>query len=223
MTEAGRHGPLLLVAASGLAREVAESAAAAGREVVGLLDDDPAKQETSVSRWSVVGTVDDVVDFPDAAVVVCVGRGAGREQVVARLERLGVGVERYATVVDPSVRISPSVSVGVGSVLLAGVALTADVVVGRHVVVMPHVTLTHDDTLEDFATLAAGVALGGSVRVGRGAYLGMSSSVRERCAVGPGATVGMGAVVLEDVPAGTTVIGVPARPYEPARSAHDGG
>jgi acetyltransferase-like isoleucine patch superfamily enzyme len=81
---------------------------------------------------------------------------------------------------------------------------------------MPGVTLTHDDVVEDFATFAAGVSLGGGVRVGRGAYLGMNSCVRERTVIGANATVGMGAVVLADVPAGQTWVGVPARSLETA-------
>ena len=90
--------------------------------------------------------------------------------------------------------------------------LTADVEVGEHVVLMPHVTLTHGCTVADFATLCAGVSLGGDVEVGEAAYLGMNASVREGVRIGADATVGMGSVVLDDVPAGETWVGVPARP-----------
>ena len=96
----------------------------------------------------------------------------------------------------------------------AQTVLTADVHIGRHVVVMPHVTLTHDNRIEDFATLCAQVVLGGSVHVGEAAYLGMGSSVREGIAIGTEATLGMGAVLLEDLPAGATWAGCPARPLE---------
>ena len=101
-----------------------------------------------------------------------------------------------------------------GSVLLAQTVMTADVTIGRHVVAMPHVTLTHDNRIDDFATLCAQVVLGGSVQVGEAAYLGMSSSVREGTAIGTEATLGMGAVLLEDLPAGATWAGCPARPLE---------
>src|SRR6478752_3725336 len=110
MIEAGHSGPLLLLAASGLAREAAEVAAGAGREVTGFLDDDPARLGTVVSRWPVLGSLDAVTDFPDAAVVVAVGRGSARESVVARLAEMGIGVERFTTIVDPSVRVPASCS-----------------------------------------------------------------------------------------------------------------
>ncbi len=213
--------PLLLVAASGLAREVLALVRAHGTyEVIGLLDDSPELHGTVVDGAAVLGGLDAVTGYSDAQLLVCAGRGSARESIVTRLAGLGVGADRYATVVHPGVEVHPGSGVGPGSVLLAGVVLTTAVTVGAHVVVMPHVTLTHDDVLADYATLCAGVALGGSVVVGRGAYLGMNAGVRERVRVGDGATLGMGAVLLADLPAGQTWAGVPAAPIgRPAGAA----
>jgi len=223
MIESGHPGPLLLVAGSGLAREAAESASACGREVLGFLDDDPALTGGTIGRWPVLGTIDDVGAYEEAALVVCVGRGLGRERVVGRLLDRGVREDRFSTVLDPSVKVPASCCVGVGSVLLGGVVMTADVELGRHVVVMPNATLTHDDRLEDYATICAGVALGGNVTIGRGVYVGMNASVRERCTVSAGVTIGMGAAVVTDVPAGETWAGVPARQFSSTSSPDDGG
>lgn len=205
-------GPVLLVAASGLAREVLAAARArGGLDVTGFLDDSPALAGATVDGLPVLGPVEAAAEHPDARLLVCAGRGAARERLVARLGALGVAPERYATFVHPSVDVPAGCAVGAGTVLLAGVVLTAAVTLGAHVVVMPNATLTHDDVLEDYATVCAGVALGGGVVVGRGAYLGMSSAVRERTRVGAGATLGMGAALLSDLPAGETWAGVPAR------------
>lgn len=203
---------LLLVAASGLAREVLAAECARGRRGhVRVLDDDPDRWGGDLAGAQVVGGLDAVTDYDDHAIVVCAGRGAVRREIVERLTRLGVGADRYATVVHPAVEVPRGCTVGRGSILLAGAVLTADVHVGRHVVAMPHVVLTHDDVVEDHATLCAGATLGGGVRVGEAAYLGMRCAVREHVTVGAGATVGMGAVVLRDVPPGETWTGVPAR------------
>lgn len=200
---------LLLLGASGLARETA-AAAQSSHRIIGVLDDDPALRGTRVAEAEVLGGIAHAAEY-DADLLVCVGSGVGRRSVVARLADLGVDPGRYATLVDDAVRIPGGCTVGVGSILLAGVVLTADVAVGRHVVVMPNATLTHDVRLDDFATLTAGVSLAGSVRVGEAAYLGMNASVRQGVAIGAGAVIGMGAAVLGDVPAGETWAGVPAR------------
>jgi acetyltransferase-like isoleucine patch superfamily enzyme len=115
-------------------------------------------------------------------------------------------------VIHPSVWVPRSCTVGEGTVLLANVVMTTDVTVGRHVVVMPNAVFTHDDHLDDFATVCAGVTLGGNVQIGRAGYLGMNSSVRERCGIGENAVLGMGSVLLQDLPAGESWVGSPARP-----------
>lgn len=198
---------VLLVGASGLAREVL---AAGISSVVGILDDDAALHGTSVGGAPVIGPVALAAERDDQ-LLLCIGPSAARRSVARRLAELGVGDERYATFAARGARIGASSDLGAGAILLDGVVVTADAVIGRHVVVMPNCTITHDDVLGDFSTLAAGVALGGGVRVGEAAYLGMNCSVRQHGQIGADATVGMGAVVLGDVPAAQTWVGVPAR------------
>lgn len=200
---------LILVAASGLAREALEAVRTQDRyDVVGFVDDNPERWGDVLNDVKVLGGLEVVSEHPTAQLLVCAGKGASRQAIV---ERLGFDDARYATVVHVDARIPASCSVGVGSIVLAGTVLTADVVVGRHVVTMPNVTLTHDDVVEDFATVCANVTLGGSVRVGQRSYLGMSSAVRECVTVGADAVVGMGSVILRSVPDGETWVGNPGR------------
>jgi hypothetical protein len=180
---------LILIAASGLAREVLAMVRSSGQyDVVGLLDDDKEMAGVTVDGAPVLGTIDDAPKYTHAFVLVCLGSGKSREAVVERLTAMGLHEARYATAIDPSVQCPEGCRIGRGSILLRNVTLTASVT----------------------ATFAAGVSLGGGVRVGRAAYLGMNSSVRERTSVGAYATVGMGAAVLSNVPDGETWVGVPA-------------
>jgi sugar O-acyltransferase (sialic acid O-acetyltransferase NeuD family) len=208
--------PLLIIGAGGFARETADAvraARAAGGpfELLGFLDDDPALHGRHVAGTPVLGPVGAVADHPDAAVVVCVGRPDAYTVRRAVVGRLGLSVDRYATVVHPTVSVGSTCRIGAGSVVLAQVALTADVAVGQHVAVMPQVVLTHDVRVDDFATLASGVRLGGGVHVGSGAYVASGVSVREGCRIGPWAIVGMGSIVTKDVPPERLWFGSPAR------------
>lgn len=204
-------GRLLLVAASGLAREALSiEHLLGGYGEFTIVDDDPRQWGRVIDGATVIGGLELVPEMPDHDVLVCAGRGRARRSLVDRLTTAGVAPDRYATCVHPSVEIPRTCEVGPGSILMAGVVMTADVRIGHHVVAMPQVTLTHDDVVEDFATLCAGVSLGGSVLVRREAYLGMNASVREGLTVGIGATLGMGAALTRGLPDGQTWVGVPA-------------
>jgi sugar O-acyltransferase (sialic acid O-acetyltransferase NeuD family) len=204
---------LVLVTASGLAREVAAAAQLTGtHNVVGFVDDNPELTGSGFEGVPVLGGVEAAADWPDAEVLVCAGKGTSRRALVARLIATGVDATRFATFVHPGTAVGDSCSVGTGSIVLAGCVITAAASIGSHVVLMPNVTVTHDGVVEGYATLCAGVTLGGGVRVGEAAYLGMGSTVREKCTIGDEAILGMGAAAVRDVPSGQTWVGVPARP-----------
>ena len=203
--------PVVLLAASGLAREVAAAIQSVGdHRIVGALDDNRALHGSDFAGTSILGNIDDAADLGDVQFVICAGSGGARRRIADRLAALGIGPGRFATIIHPTVAMSSSCRIGSGSILLAHVTLAADVTVGEHVVVMPQAVLTHDDVVDDYVTLCAGAVLGGTVRVESGAYLGMNSSVRQGLRVGRNAVLGMGSVLLQDLPAEQTWVGVPA-------------
>ena len=207
--------PLILVAASGLAREVMVAVkTGSAYDIAGVVDDNVAIHGTLIDGVPILGGIEVALDHPGADLVVCAGSGRSRERVVGRLADMGVENERFGAVIDSSAVVPGNCLIGAGTVLLARVVLTADVTVGEHVVVMPGVVMTHDDMVGDFATLCAGVVLGGDVHVGARAFLGMNSSVRQNVRVGRDSTLGMGSALVCDLPETQTWAGVPARPLK---------
>jgi sugar O-acyltransferase (sialic acid O-acetyltransferase NeuD family) len=200
---------LVLIGASGLAREVV-AGLAGRRRILGVLDDDASRHGASVAGHRVLGGSHLAATLP-AELLITVGAGSARRGIVERLRARGVDDDRFAAFVSPAAHVAEGTVIGPGSILLAGVVVTTDVTIGSHVVVMPNSTLTHDNAIGDFVTIAAGVSLGGWVTLATASYIGMNASVRQRVAVGAGATVGMGSAVLHDVPDGQTWAGVPAR------------
>jgi sugar O-acyltransferase (sialic acid O-acetyltransferase NeuD family) len=208
--------PLLIIGAGGLSRETLSAVAAINTvapqwTVTGFVDDDPALHGRIVDGVPVLGPTDLVAEHQDAAVVLTIAssRNLGTRKKIVR--RLGLPLERYATIVHPAASVAPGTEVGAGSVFLAGSVVTAPQAVGAHVVAMPHTTITHDDQISDYVMFASGVLLSGTVTVGESAYLGSGSMVREGLTIGAGAFLGMGAVVLQDVPPAELWVGNPAR------------
>lgn len=209
--------PLLLIGAGGFARETVELVRAINRqaptwELVGLLDDDPELRGRELLGVPVLGPCSTAAEHPDAALVACVASPEDPLRRLRLIARLGLPLERFATLVHPTAVVPDSASIGPGSVLHAHTVLTAAVGLGWHVAVMPHVVLTHDDEVGDGVTFGAGARVAGAVKIEAGAYIGAGALLRERITVGSGATVGMGAVVTRPVPAGEVWYGSPARP-----------
>lgn len=213
---------VILVAASGLARETLESIRQTGdHKVVGILDDNRRIHGQLLGGVPVLGGLELAAQRPEK-LLVCAGKGSARQGIV---ERLNFEPTRYATHVHASAHLGGTVKPGPGTIILAGCVATCDIQLGQHVVLMPNVVLTHDDVLGDHVTLAAGVTLSGGVRVGNRAYLGTNAAVRELVHIGNSAVLGMGSALLRDLPAGQVWAGNPARQlprkvFEPEPNGH---
>jgi len=156
----------------------------------------------------------------DRPALVTLGDPTARRKVAETAAGLGA---RFATAIHPGVRHSDSVTLGEGTILCAGTILTVDITLGCHVHVNLDCTIGHDCRLSDFATLAPGVHVSGAVEIGADDYIGTGAVILNgdndrHLSIGAGAVVGAGACVTRDVPPGTTVVGIPAKPL-PAKSS----
>jgi len=142
------------------------------------------------------------------AVVIAIGDNASRRREFELLTSLG---ECLVSVRHPSAIIASSVAIGLGTMVCAGAVVNPDTRIGSNVILNTRSSVDHDCVVEDHVHIAPGVVLGGDVFVGAGAMVGVGAVVKPGVRIGPGATVGAGSVVIRDVPANTTVVGVPAK------------
>jgi serine O-acetyltransferase len=123
----------------------------------------------------------------------------------ARLQTLGIPV--FPAIAQRLAMVSAQVSIADTAVVRPGVFIpNGQVVVYGIVEIGPGVSLLPWVTL---GPIGGGVV---GPRIGPGAQIGTGAKVMGDIEVGANARVGVNAVVLDDVPPNTTVVGMPAQP-----------
>jgi sugar O-acyltransferase (sialic acid O-acetyltransferase NeuD family) len=147
-----------------------------------------------------------------AAFAVGLGSPVAKKRAVQEVEALGFA--RAATLLHPSVQLDASIKIDAGVVVCAGSILTVDIHLRYCSAVYLSCTVGHDTIIGAYSQLSPGCNVAGRVVMGEGVFMGTNSATVERLRIGDWATVGAGAIVIGDVAAATTVVGVPARPVQ---------
>jgi UDP-perosamine 4-acetyltransferase len=184
-------------------------------EVVGLVDADRARHGTNVLGIKVLGG-DELLDQLHRQGVTHAFVGVGgtgdngpRRRVYELAHDAGF---KLLQVVDPSAVVSPSATLGDGVAVCPGAIIGASARLGDDVIINSGAIIEHDCLVANHSHIASGAVLAGGVMVGESAHVGAGATVKQGLRIGKGAVVAMGAAVIEDVPDGVIVAGVPARP-----------
>lgn len=164
---------------------------------------------TVINDKPILGDFDWLEKHAAGVEVICaVGLSHDRYRIVQRVMKMG---GRFCSIIHPSVIQSRWVTIGSGVVIAAGSILTNQIKIGDHAHINLDCTLAHDVVMEPFATLAPGVHVSGNVTLEEGCYVGTGANIIQGLNVGAWSVVGAGSAVIRDVPANTTVVGVPGK------------
>lgn len=203
---------VLVIGAGGHARVCIEALRdMAETEVVGAISADGFGMEGLGAPM--LGTQEDLKSVTQRqsvnAYCVAIGDNSTRKRVSTMLTESGY---RLTLVVSGYAMPSPTAVLSPGAQLLPGAVVNAGTEISTGAIINSNATVEHDCHIGEYAHVGPGAAIGGAVRVEHTAFLGLGSRVLPGIQVGAGAIIGAGAVVIDDVPAGLTVVGSPARP-----------
>ncbi len=213
-----KDGLCLILGGGGHAKVVIDALLQAGTAgPLAILDPDESRWGEKLMGVPILGGDERLAELvKEGADRFTVGLGGvGDTRPRQRLFELGLGHGlEPVTVIHPAAVVSDFAALGPGSQIMAGGVIHAGARLGANVIVNSGAIVEHDCKIGDHVHLASGATLSGLVRVGEGAHIGTGASVKHGIVIGKRAVVGAGAAVVKDVPAGMTVIGVPAKPVE---------
>lgn len=179
--------------------------------LLGFIDDTPAKQGIN-SYGHAVFPRSALAQFPEAKVLAVPGSPTSFASRRAVIESLGIEPGRFARLIHPAARISPLATVGDNVLILAGVVITSNAVIGDHVCILANTVIHHDSHIGAWSLVGSNVTVAGSTLVGENCYIGSGSSIMNGLEIGDGTLVGLGSNVIRSAPAGSRIVGNPARP-----------
>ena len=195
-----------------LARQQLQLALNKGEAELVFVDDRPPASQVNGQR---VLTYAEWMTEPVGSRHVCIAIANSQIRQRLALQCAAEGISFFEVRAANVVQMD-DVKLGEGAVLSPFVTLTSNIRIGRHFHANLYSYVEHDCMIGDFVTFAPGVKCNGNVVIEDHAYIGAGAVIKQGqpgvpLVIGRGAVVGMGAVVTKSVPAGTTVVGNPAR------------
>ena len=206
---------IVLIGAGGFGREVASiievlNSIKPTYELLGFLDDSTEFSEgDSINGYPWLGGTNWILDNKED--VYCNCTIANNEVKSSIQERLaGEGV-KFETIIAFGGFIGPYSKIGPGCVLYGNVTISTNCTIGAGVVMNQSVNIGHDVVIDDYVTIMPSTGISGNCKIGAKASIGGHAFVIQGKTIGEGATIAAGSIVFNNVKAGTTVLGNPAK------------
>jgi UDP-perosamine 4-acetyltransferase len=205
--------PVIIIGGGGHARVLISTLKTLRREIIGILHPDLTMAGQLIEGIPVLGDDDKVLEYPTDEIELVNGIGSvssteKRKSIYTSFKHNGYS---FARVIHPAATIAGDVRLMEGVQIMAGAVLQTGCDIGENAIINTGAVIDHDCTIGEHAHIAPGAVLSGGVSIGAMGHIGTAAIVIQGITIGEKTVVGAGSVVVHDIPAGITVVGVPAR------------
>lgn len=206
--------PVIIFGAGGLGKTALEIFQSNDVIVYCFLDDDERLHGQDIGDISILGSTD------DHGYTKLIGKKCDAFVAIDEIElRKGIFKmlnERRKVMpinaVHPKAIISGHAYISYGLLANAGVVIGSFAKVGIGCILNANAVVDYESTLGDYVYLGSGAVVSPNAVVEDEVFIGARATIAGPVKIGKGARIGAGSVVIENVEAGATVFGNPAKP-----------
>ncbi|HPW98891.1 MAG TPA: NeuD/PglB/VioB family sugar acetyltransferase [Flavobacterium sp.] len=179
-------------------------------EIIGFLDDDISKQNTEISGYFVIGSVEKLSEFSgkNVAIVWGIAFPEIKKRLLNEYKHLDF---EYPNFISKKAWISNQVTFGKGCIVYPGNSINYETQVEDFVVINMNCAIGHNCIIGSFTSLSPGVNLGGNTTIGDDVELGIGSATVQGISIGNNTKVGGQAMVAKSIASHQIVRGIPAK------------
>jgi sugar O-acyltransferase (sialic acid O-acetyltransferase NeuD family) len=206
---------VVIFGAGGMGREVAwliENINSIEKEwnILGFIDDDPKYQTRDLNGYSFLGGKRWLENAKeDIYLVLAIGKSSVRKSLYERFEQFPY--IRFATLIDPLVRIHSTIKIDDGCVICRNCTITVNINIGKGVLMNTGSSVGHDSNIGDFCTFLTNSISSGETQIGECCEIGSGAFILQGKKIVANTKIAPLASVLRDIEEPGIYSGNPAR------------